>query len=297
MSEQSQSRALTLATRLDEAATRITEAVPQRLAMPAERVIRIAKQAINGNPQLAECTIPSVVNACIKAAADGLVCDGREAALVPFKGRGGVYEAQYIPMYRGLIKMMYRSGFVSTVAVHGVYQAEYDDPERWDYQKGDQERIMHRPILLEERGKIVLFYAIVGMRDGSKVHKVMSIPEIMETVGRAATINPLWKLPDDGRQTHNWQEMCKKTPLRAVSKLLPFESDIAAAFDDHGATFDEYEPDTEAGPGEPEIQPPRKKKGAAAEKLNPKPAPAAEQFDAETGELAGAGEVIEGDQI
>lgn len=296
------SRALIIAEQLDENAVRIAEAAPGK-NLPSARVIRIAKQAINKNKLLSECSAGSIVNSCIMAAADGLVCDGREAALVPYKknvkGKDGkwteIFEAQYIPMYRGLIKMMHRSGLVSTVEVATVYQNEYDSPDHWQYERGDGGFIKHKPILLEERGRPVLFYAVVTMRDGGRSRHVMSIADIYRAIGKAKDINPLWKT----EYTHNWEEMCKKTPLRALSKTLPFESDIAAAFDDHGVNGD-YEPDTDAEPGEPEIQRPRKKAGAAAAKLNPKTI----DHDPETGEVIEAepedeepGQPIEEDDI
>lgn len=266
------SRALIIAEQLDLASLKIGEAVPTTLKMPSERVIRIAKQAINGNATLSQCSANSVVSSCIKAASDGLVCDGREAALVPFKNKAGNYEAQYIPMYRGLIKLMYRSGLVSTVEVGTVYQNEYDDEDRWQYERGDAGYIKHKPILIGDRGAAVLFYAVVAMRDGGRSRHVMSVSDIYRAVGRARENNPLWKIEG----SHNWEEMCKKTPLRALSKTLPFDSDISAAFDDHGAgrVEDGYDPDPDAQPGEPEFQRPRRKvAGAAAAKLNPKTEP------------------------
>lgn len=287
-------RALVIAETLDASASKIGEAIPARLNLPASRVIRIAKQAININPSLADCTGQSIANACMKAAADGLVCDGREAALVPYKrrkDRDEWMEAQYIIMYRGMIKMMYRSEHVAAVEIVNVYENEFNDPERWDYARGLNPVIMHRPLLQnKERGQVAAIYSIVTMRGGQKSANVMTIEDVLDTVGqRPLQINPLWKLEKGGKQTHNYIEMARKTVLRAHAKLLPFESDISAAFDDHGSSFDDaYDPDPDAAPGEPEIQVPRGKvKGAAAAKLNQKgPQPPAERMDPETGELS-----------
>src|SRR4051794_21046175 len=50
-------------------------------SLPSDKFIRTVQTAIALNPDIAEADKTSVLSACMKAAADGLVLDGREAAL------------------------------------------------------------------------------------------------------------------------------------------------------------------------------------------------------------------------
>ena len=50
--------------------------------VPSDKFRRIVMTTITQNPDIRECSMPSIMAECMKAAADGLVLDGREAALV-----------------------------------------------------------------------------------------------------------------------------------------------------------------------------------------------------------------------
>ena len=50
-------------------------------SIPSDKFVRTVQTAITLNPDLAEADKNSVLTSCMKAAADGLVLDGREAAL------------------------------------------------------------------------------------------------------------------------------------------------------------------------------------------------------------------------
>src|ERR1700760_3363092 len=70
-------------------------------SIPTEKFIRTVQTAVTLNPDLAEADKNSVLTACMKAAADGLVLDGRETTLTVYnsKQKDGSYKkmAQYIP--------------------------------------------------------------------------------------------------------------------------------------------------------------------------------------------------------
>src|SRR3954454_16240199 len=71
-------------------------------SLPSDKFIRTVQTAIALNPDIAEADKSSVLGACMKAAADGLVLDGREAVLTVYntKQKDGSYKkvAQYLPM-------------------------------------------------------------------------------------------------------------------------------------------------------------------------------------------------------
>lgn len=185
-------------------------------SIPAERFVRTALTAVNALPDLLkEFDQPSIRlslgTACFRAAQDGLVFDGREAALVVFKSKEGP-KVQYIPMVYGLMKKARNSGEISRIEARVVY---YGD--EFTYELGDNERLVHKPNL-KARGDVVAAYAIAHLRDGSVQREVMSKAEIeaIRARSRAANYGP-W--------ITDWSEMARKTVIRRLSKYLPASTD------------------------------------------------------------------------
>jgi recombination protein RecT len=77
-----------------------------RAALPAhiqvDKFIRVLQTAVATTPQLVQAPRPALYSACMKAAQDGLIPDGREAALVTFNTKSGVHVA-YMPMVAGIL--------------------------------------------------------------------------------------------------------------------------------------------------------------------------------------------------
>jgi len=201
--------------------------------IPSDRFTRIAVSAINGNPDLLSQDIDkrSLYASVMKAAQDGLVIDGREAALVTFNTKKGK-AVQYMPMVAGIMKKMRNTGEIATITYGLVYQREFDEG-RFEYIKGDSESLTHKPILFGDKGNMIGVYAVVTLKDGSKVREFMNMAQIekVRAVSRAAKseYGP-WK---------NWfEEMAVKSVLRKVSKLCPQSTDLDAMFknedDDNG---------------------------------------------------------------
>ncbi|PWT89284.1 MAG: hypothetical protein C5B54_09215, partial [Acidobacteria bacterium] len=53
-----------------------------------DRFKRIIFTTIQDNPDLRRCDPQSILSVCMHAAQDGLMLDGREAAMVPYKSEG-----------------------------------------------------------------------------------------------------------------------------------------------------------------------------------------------------------------
>src|SRR5215471_3144870 len=83
------------------------------------RFIRAVITSATINPELQACDWSSMWNACLRATRDGLLPDGNEAAIVPFKSK-----ASYIPMFRGLLKRFYQTGLFRSVTANVVRQGE-----------------------------------------------------------------------------------------------------------------------------------------------------------------------------
>ena len=167
------------------------------------------------NPDLLQADRKSLYGTCMKAAQDGLLLDGREAAPVIFGGKGGK-SVVYMPMLNGLLKKIRNSGMLMSIAAHVVYEKDM-----FDYELGDDERIIHKPLLLGDRGKQIAVYAIAKTKDGGIYREVMTINEVEKVRGtsRSGQYGP-WK---------EWyDEMAKKTVIRRISKKLPSSADVDA---------------------------------------------------------------------
>src|SRR3546814_609098 len=91
-----------------------------RAALPAhvsvEKFTRVAQTAIQNQPDLANVDRKSLFGAIVRLAQDGLLPDGREAAIVKFGN-----QAQAMPMIAGILKKVRQSGEVSYISAHVVY--------------------------------------------------------------------------------------------------------------------------------------------------------------------------------
>ena len=73
---------------LEKMSTEFKKALPSQI--PVERFTRVVMTAIHNNPKILDCVRLTLYNACMKAAQDGLLPDGREGAIVPFKDKAGI---------------------------------------------------------------------------------------------------------------------------------------------------------------------------------------------------------------
>lgn len=177
--------------------------------IPVERFIRTAITAVQQKPELLRTERRSLMGACMQAAQDALLLDGREAVLVIYKNK-----AKYMPMVAGILKKVRQSGQISTIAAHVVYERD-----EFDYQLGDEERIFHKPNILEDRGKPVAVYCIARTVDGAAFREVMSTAQVEKIRARSRSAN-------DGPWATDWDEMARKTVVRRLSKYLPSSTDM-----------------------------------------------------------------------
>lgn len=197
--------------------------------IPSERFIRVAQTAIQMNPSLLECTRQSLYSACMKSATDGLIPDGREAALVPFKGT-----CQYMPMTAGILKKIRNSGELVSIGAHIVYAG--DEFEYWIDDSG--EHIKHVPAFGGERVEPKLAYAIAKTRDGGVYIEVMTYKQI-------EAVRAVSRAKDSGPWVTWWTEMAKKTVIRRLAKRLPMSTDIEGMFERDNENYDFHPNETE----------------------------------------------------
>lgn len=121
--------------------------------VPVARFIRATVTALMTTPELVELERHSLFTALVRCAADGLMPDGRQAALAPFKKKGSnVKRAQYLPMIGGYRKIAAEHGWSLRTNV----VREGDD---FELALGDSPVITHRPDL-NAAGDVTGAYAI-----------------------------------------------------------------------------------------------------------------------------------------
>jgi len=188
---------------------------PEKRQQLAERLISTTKNALVRNPEiLLKCTPASIVKACMNAAQDGLNIDGREAALVIFGD-----SAQYMPMYRGLLKLAYNTGKLASIEVYLVYEKEVNEG-KFRYIAGTDPKIVHEPIFMGDRGSIVAAYAVAKLTNGGVVQELMTIDELEAVRSKSRGKNGPWSDEKVGKP-----EMYKKTVLKRTCKRLPFSTE------------------------------------------------------------------------
>lgn len=194
---------------LDRMSSQFEAALPKHI--PLERFKRVVMTAIQQSPQLLDCDPRSLWNAAMRAAQDGLLPDGRDGALVPFKGK-----VQWLPMIGGLRKKVRNSGELSTWEVHVVREKDH-----FEFELGDEPFIKHKPFFGDDPGKVIAAYSVATLKDGEKSREVMSVAEIE----RIRDMAPAGKSKDSPWNNH-FEEMCRKTVARRHSKVLPMSTDL-----------------------------------------------------------------------
>jgi recombination protein RecT len=177
-----------------------------------EKFQRVILTVVQLQPDLLSCDRRSLFAACLKCAADGLVPDGREAALVKYGT-----SAQYLPMFTGVQKRVRNSGEIASIQSHVIY--EHDE---FVWQQGVDASITHKPKFPGDRGKPVGVYAIAKFKDGSDPQiEVMDLTDIerVRKVSKAASSGP-W--------VQWWDEMARKTVFRRLAKWLPLDAETDA---------------------------------------------------------------------
>lgn len=191
---------------IEKMAPQFKAALPAHI--PVERFVRTTLTAVQTNPRLLDADRRTLFAAATRAAQMGLLPDGREGAIVDFKG-----QCQFMPMVAGIMKLVRNSGEISIWSVQAVYEND-----NFDYQLGDDERITHKPAM-RNRGHLIGAYSIVTMKDGEKSREFMNIDEIEAIRKRSRSGN-------SGPWVTDLSEMSKKTVVRRHSKRLPMSTDL-----------------------------------------------------------------------
>lgn len=213
----SQHRPATMQDYIKKMQGEITKALPS--VITPERFTRIVFSALSTTPKLQECSPQSFLGAMMTAAQLGLEPNTPlgQAYLIPYKNHGQL-ECQFQLGYKGLIDLCYRSGEVSTVQAHTVYEND-----TFEYELGLDNKLRHVPAS-SGRGVPTHFYALFRTISGGYGFEVMSIEDIRTHAQRYS------KSYGSGPWQTNFEEMAKKTVLKKVLKYAPIKTEFARSF-------------------------------------------------------------------
>lgn len=214
----------------DQRLETLQSALPKHIS--PDVFMSIVMTALQKKPELLACTQQSLWNACVMAAQDGLLPDGREGAIAPYgqnkDGKRVAEIATWMPMVEGLRKKARNSGEILNWEVHVVRARDH-----FRFALGDQAFIEHEPYFgPEDAGEVVGAYSIATLRDGEKSRDVMSVREIRKIEAKSSAKNGPWK------DATFFPEMCKKTVARRHYKQLPHSAGLDRMIARDDATFD-----------------------------------------------------------
>jgi recombination protein RecT len=215
---------------VDNFAGHLTQALPRHVSL--DRFKRVLITAAAMNPDLLLADRRTLFLSSIKCASDGLLPDGRQAALVVYnteiKRRDPVTgidqkfridAVSYMPMLAGIRERMRNTGEVVSADAHVVCKQD-----RFEYRLGDNASIEHEPPPLgQDRGEIVGAYAIIRLKSGEVLRDVMSKQEIEQTRSQS-------RAKDSLMWSKFYAEAARKTVLRRCSKAAPQTADAERLF-------------------------------------------------------------------
>ena len=140
-----------------------------------ERVIRLLLNEAGRIPALLQCSPASLVGALLSSAALGLEIGSHmgHGYILPFKG-----VATFVPGYKGLVTLAYRSGQIASLSAHVVYQG--DD---FHVQLGSDPKIHHVPEIDQDPGPPRYYYAIAKLVTGGVVfNRPMTVADVRKVM-------------------------------------------------------------------------------------------------------------------
>lgn len=211
---------------------KIEAVMPKHLS--SERLYQITVSAINKDPKLAECDVPTLLSCVMKCSALGLepsAVDGLgRAYILPFyNSKARKMEATFILGYKGMIDLARRSGEIASIASRAVYEGD-----EFDYEFGLDEHCRHIPHAIDRTpDKLTHVYMVAKFKDGGYYMDVMTKAEVDAIRKRS-------KAGQSGPWVTDYEAMAKKTVVRRAFPYLPvsIEAQGAASADETTGGFE-----------------------------------------------------------
>lgn len=157
----------------------------------------------------------SLYTAIVKCANDGLLPDGKEAALIIYntKQPDGSYlpEVQYQPMVQGLVKLARNSGDISSIGAEVVFENDV-----FEYGYSNQGDIFkHLPCVKGDRGEPYAVWCRIKLKGGEEIFRVLTKAEI-ESVKTASKQKHQYET-----KSPYWIEFWRKAAIKNALKYAP----------------------------------------------------------------------------
>lgn len=245
-----------------------------------DRFSQVAMVAISKNTDLTLADRASLFTSCMECAADGLLPNGKDAALVVFNTNVGTQAkpewkklVQYLPMVRGIYKVAERTGTVRMFNARVVHQQD-----EFHREYGFEPVLRHVPAAADP-GKAIGAYSVLIKTDGTRDFEYMTRDEIEVVRGRAKSSNsPAWQ--------HHYEEMMKKVVIHRHAKRLDLTPELEQVVNRIEQDYDFDNSDFDDAPAKVgDGKAPRAEDFAKAE---PEPEPEDYELFDEVGELVGS---------
>jgi len=182
-----------------------------------DKFTQAAITAIKHKPEIFEdCDRASIYNALVEAARDGLIPDGKQGALVPFRAKSGnnwIKRCQWLLMPAGILDKLAKLG----VTAYAVSVYANDDISIWFDDEG--QHVKHEPVIFGDRGERVGAYACGRTKQGVTYVEAMN----MEDIDRVMAVSK--QKNDKGEMYGPWVEwperMAEKSCLHRLCKRMP----------------------------------------------------------------------------
>ena len=216
---------------LTERRDSIESALPKWI--DADRFIITAMMALNRSWKLQNCTETSFYLSILESARSGLLPDGKEAAIIPYKD-----QAEFQPMAVGITRLMLRAEGVQKIEARCVHEGDY-----FDFAYGDEPYVKHKPEPGTDR-EVIAAYAVLWRVGTGPTPEITWRDEIDKARQQSRASNgPHW--------TTWFSETCRKVPIKRLGKYIDLDSwaEHAIALD-HAITGDPLMSGTIYGPTE-----------------------------------------------
>lgn len=192
-----------------------------------DRLLKVALMARSRNHSLKTCTAGSFMRCLMESAELGLEPSGiyGGAHLVPrWNSKISRNECTLVPDYRGLVELARRSSLIEAVEADVVYANDF-----FAYERGLKPVLLHKPILVGERGEKLGAWSVIFYKSGRTTFEVMRWDEIEKVRNGVYE----WQKGPWG----SWPErMGLKTVVKRALNMAPRSKALARALEIDGAS-------------------------------------------------------------
>ena len=188
----------------------LNAALLERSGYSAEAYCRAVLNTMVQTPAIVDCDSESLQAALLAAMNAGLVPDGKEAAIVPFKGK-----ATLMPMIEGRRKLAQHATKGLVIRRMAVYAGD-----EWEYAEGIHARVHHVPNPAASNAPEDLIYVYVTARLPGAMEPQYDVMS-RATVDRYRAFSAR---PNQPPWTTHFEEMAKNACEKRLLKILPKSS-------------------------------------------------------------------------